>query len=182
MSGSLVDKKYFETFKRKTVEKWAGLKLNHSIYGFQIQQGTRWNPGLTNTQIIEYEKKMCIAFPDDYKCMLSVVNGTDLATLNVYGNSGEPHRTSVGVYSYPKDLEIIEERINEVRKEREEITTVLLDQGFELEKEAGLVPIYSHRFVVCEKDSSKSTVLSISGKDAIVYGNSLREYLEKEFL
>ena len=182
MSGSLVDKKFFETFKRKTEEKWAGHKLNPSIYGFQIQPGTRWNPALTNTRILEYEKKLGTSFPDDYKCLLSVINGTDLATLNIYGDSGEPHRTSPGVYSYPKDLGIIEERIKEVDEERDEITTVLLDQGYELENEAGLVPIYSHRFVVCEKEPSKSTVLSISGTDAIVYGNSLREYLEKEFL
>lgn len=45
------------------------------------------------------------------------------------------------------------------------------------------MPIYIHRYVVCTSDPGNSVVLSIKdGSDAIVYGNSLREYLEREFL
>jgi hypothetical protein len=48
---------------------------------------------------------------------------------------------------------------------------------------AGLMPLYLHRYAVCTSDLSRSIVLSIvSASDAIVYGNSLREHLEKEFL
>jgi len=37
--------------------------------------------------------------------------------------------------------------------------------------------------LVCTRDLSASVVLSVhSADDAIVYGHSLREYLEKEFL
>lgn len=182
MSASLADNKFFEIFKRKTEEKWARLELNPSIHGFQIQPGTRWNPGLTSAQIFEYEQGLGCRFPEDFKGMLSVINGTNLSALNIYGNSGEPHRTSPGVYSYPKDLAVVEEYISEVRKDRDEIIAVLMDQGFKLDKEAVLVPVYSHRFIVCGKDSGKSPVLSVVGTDAIVYGDNLREYLEKEFL
>jgi len=35
------------------------------------------------------------------------MNGTDKPALNVYGNSGQPRRESVGVYSYPRDVEIV---------------------------------------------------------------------------
>jgi len=45
------------------------------------------------------------------------------------------------------------------------------------------MPIYAHRYIVCAPDLAGSAVLSISdGADAIVYGSSLLEYLEGEFL
>jgi hypothetical protein len=59
----------------------------------------------------------------------------------------------------------------------------MAEQGFDLAAEAALAPIYLHRFVVCTSDLSSSPVLSIcDGSDAIIYGNSLKEYLENEFL
>jgi len=44
--------------------------------------------------------------------------------------------------------------------------------------------VYIHRYLVCTIDLNSSVVLSIvvNATDAIVYGNTLREYLEKEFL
>jgi transposase-like protein len=44
--------------------------------------------------------------------------------------------------------------------------------------------LYFHRYLVCTTDLNSSVVLSIvvNATDAIVYGNSLKEYLEKEFL
>ena len=112
------------------------------------------------------------------------MNGTDLATLNVYGSCGEPQRESVGVYSYPRDIEAVKARIEHIRANRAEIAADLAGQGFELPAEAGLVPVYIHRYLVCTTDLNSSVVLSIvvNATDAIVYGNSLRGYLEKEFL
>ena len=68
------------------------------------------------------------------------LNGTDLPTLNLYGSSGEPHRKSVGVYSYPRDIEIVKQRIEETHANRAEIAADLAGQGFELPVEATLVP------------------------------------------
>lgn len=60
----------------------------------------------------------------------------------------------------------------------------LADQGFDLAPEMGLMPIVSHRYVVCSPNPESSVVLSVvvEGTDAIVYADSLRDYLEKEFL
>jgi hypothetical protein len=112
------------------------------------------------------------------------MNGTDLPTLNVYGSCGEPPLESVGVYSYPRDIEAVKERIEHIRASRAEIAADLAGQGFELPAEASLVPVFTHRYVVCTSDLNSSVVLSIvtHATDAIVYGDSLREYLEKEFL
>ena len=111
------------------------------------------------------------------------MNGTDLATLNVYGHSGEPPRQSTGVFSFPRDLDEVKRRVKEVESYRGQLTTTLAEQGFNLDPEDSLVPIYSLRYVVCTSDRATSVVLSIADeKDAIVYGNSLQEYLQKDFL
>ena len=101
-----------------------------------VQQGTRWNPGLSDEQIADYEVALGVHFPHDFKAFLREMNGTDLPTLNVYGYCGEPHRHSVGVYSYPRDLELIKERIEHISASRAEIASDLSEQGFELLPEA----------------------------------------------
>lgn len=171
-------------FKRTTEQKWNREPVDPTVYGFQFQRGTRWNPGLSNLEIREYENALGMRFPHDVRAFLSVMNGTDMPTLNVYAHCGEPHRTSVGVYSHPRDLKIIKERIRDVHESRDEIARDLKEQGFDLPNEADLLPIYGHRYVVCSSDLDSSVVLSIvvHDVDAIVYGNSLREYLERDFL
>jgi hypothetical protein len=113
--------------------------------------------------------------------MLSVMNGTDLPAINVYGSSGHAVCEGVAVYAYPRDLGVVREWMGYAREDRDGIAEVLLDQGFHLEPEAGLVPVYSHRFLVCAADALDGAVLSIVGTDAIVYGRTLVEYLHSEF-
>lgn len=76
------------------------------------------------------------------------------------------------------------QRIEDVRESRNEITTDLRNQGFDLSTEADLVPIYGHRYVLCTSNLNHSVVLSIvvHSIDTVVYGKSLQEYLEHEFL
>ena len=175
---------FLTKFKLLTEQKWGTQDINPSIYGFQFQRGTRWNTGLPDEKIKEYEDVLGVKFPDDFRVFLREMNGTDLPTLNIYGYCGEPPRTSVGVYPYPRDLEFVQQLIEDVRESREEIAADLESQGFALSEEANLVPIFSHRYVVCAVDPSDCAVLSIvvHDVDAIVYGSSLQEYLEKEFL
>jgi hypothetical protein len=81
-------------------------------------------------------------------------------------------------------VEIVKPLIEDVRVNRADIPRDLAEQAFELCTEANLVPVYSHRYVVCVPNSDSSVVLSIvvCDTDAIVYGSSLKEYLEREFL
>jgi hypothetical protein len=176
------DTQFFIDFKQKTEILWSQAVINESLYGFQIQRDTRWNPGLTDSQITDYEMKVQGRFPDDFRQMLRVMNGTDLPTLNIYGSSDLPPNTHVSVYTYPRDLQIIEYLISKIHKVKNEIIEVLSEQGYTLEPTAALIPIYSHRFIVCSMSPELSTVLSIYDTDAIVYGETLTEYLEKEFL
>jgi hypothetical protein len=175
---------FLTEFKRATEAKWSQKSIDPTLYGFQFQRGTRWNEGLSDEMVTEYERVLRVRFPHDFKAFLREMNGTDLATLNVYGSSVEPPRESVGVYSYPRDIETVKARIEHIRACRVAIAADLAGQGFELPAEASLVPVFSHRYVACTSDLNKSVVLSIvvNDTDAVVYGNSLKEYLEKEFL
>ncbi len=178
----MLDKEYLAEFKRKTETRWETAQINPGIYGFQFIKGTKWNPGLKPAQITQFEEALSVRFPTDFRLMLQAVNGTDLPTLNVYGSSGEPHRESIGVYSYPRDLAAIQQHIKDVATQRREIAAALSGQGYFLEPNAGLVPIYSHRYIVCGSDPDTCTILSIHGTDAIVYADSLKTYLNIEFL
>jgi len=175
---------FLAEFKRATEAKWGEKLIDPTLYGFQFQRGTRWNEGLSDETVTEYERVLNVRFPHDFKAFLREMNGTDLATLNVYGSCGEPQRESVGIYSYPRDIETVKARIEHIRANRAEIAADLAGQGFKLPAEASLVPVYFHRYLVCTTDLNSSVVLSIvvNATDAIVYGNSLKEYLEEEFL
>jgi hypothetical protein len=179
----MMNSEFLPEFRRKTEEHWRQHSIDPSIYGFQFQAGTRWNAGLSDEQILAYENAVSIRFPLDFKAFLRIMNGTDLPTLNVFGGSGEPFREWIGVYSFPRDIAHVQLRISEVSANREKLAATLADQGFILAVTATLMPIYAHRVVVCDEDPKSSVVLSIwDSEDAVVYGNSLQEYLEVEFL
>jgi hypothetical protein len=107
------------------------------------------------------------------------MNGTDLPTINIYGNCGEPPRTSVGVYSFPRDIEMIQRRMEDVSKNQTEIVADLAEQGFNLSSSAHLLPVFAHRYVICTSEPDTSVVLSIVAHevDAIVCADSLQAYL-----
>lgn len=179
----MLDAEFLTSFKRATEDNWSRALLDPDVAGFQFQRGTRWRPGLTKEEITDYEKTLGCHFPKDLQTFLQSMNGTDLPTINIYAGTERP-RESLGVYSYPRDLEFIRWRMENAGRNRKEVSADLAKQGFGLPPEAGLVPFYEHWYVVCTADPESSVVLSIvvDSVDAIVYGNSLEEYLEKEFL
>jgi hypothetical protein len=179
-----VQRELFTGLKRETEKRWVSAEINPEIYGLQFQPGTRWNAGLSERLISEYECVLGARFPHDFHAFLGEMNGTDLPTLNVYGSSGHPHEKSPGVYSYPRDLDPVRKRAGDIRENWDEIVRDLGSQGFELISEARVIPVYEHRYLVCAPNLENSIMLSIAvnSVDAMVYANSLEEYLVKEFL
>ncbi|MFO0954002.1 MAG: hypothetical protein U0835_23180 [Isosphaeraceae bacterium] len=177
----MITKDFVINFKNTTENRWRTQSMDPALYGFQFQKGTRWNPGLSEKQISRYERDLGISFPIDLRLFFAHLNGTDLETLNVYGNSGEPYLKGVGVYSYPNDLDVVKERIADIVEEFTDVSSLLFDVG--LGKKGGnLLPFYNNRYVVCGSDYPDVPVLSVEGNDAIVYATDFRGYLEKEFL
>jgi hypothetical protein len=176
-------KRLLTDLKAATEEKWRNASIDPHLYGFQIQRSTRWNPGLSEQEITEYERALGVQFPDEFKAFLRVMNGTDRPTINIYGSCGEAPREGAGIYAYPRDLKIVKEMMGRCQKEWTQLSATMAAQGFRLTEDAKLVPIYAHRYVVCTGEHNAGMVLSIqSADDAIVYADSLTEYLEKEFL
>jgi len=87
---------FLTKFKHATEAKWSEKLIDPALYGFQFQRGTRWNEGLSDETVTEYERVLSVRFPHDFKAFVREMNGTDLATVNVYGSCGEPQRESVG--------------------------------------------------------------------------------------
>lgn len=164
---------FLHNFKNITEQNWKETKINTRIYGFQFQTGTKWNIGLNDQKIKEYENHLKIEFPEELKMLLHVINGTNLPTINVYGNSGEQYKYSVGVYSYPRDIKEILDRIERVIKHSEYWDFDIIENDY-------LLPFYSHRYIQI-RNNEVLRVVSIYDEDGIEYGSTLLEYLEKEF-
>jgi hypothetical protein len=94
----MLTSRFLADFKRATESKWRKCSINPTVFGFQFQRGTRWNPGLSDELIAAYQDVLGVRFPRDFQTFLRSMNGNDLPTLNIYGSCGEPPRESVGVY------------------------------------------------------------------------------------
>lgn len=180
----MIDSDFLTELRNATERMWSSQTINPTIYGFQFQRGTRWMPGLSDQQISAYEDILGTKFPLDFRTFLRAMNGTDSPTMNVYGSSGTAPLQSVGVYSYPRDSEVVKQLIGILEGNRHAIALDLASQGFHLPAQASLVPICGHRYVVCTRNLNTSVVLSVvvHDVDATVYANSLREYLQKDFM
>lgn len=170
---------FLQKFKNDTELSWSKREINTRIYGFQIQQHTKWLPGLSDTEISEYEFALGFSFPNDMRAFLHFINGVDKPQINIYGNDGTPNAYAYMLYSYPRDLEAVKQMISYIEINHVEIPDP--PEGVELKAADKFLPIYSHRYVLCSDDPKQSTVLSIHGADAIVYGKDLQSYLLNEF-
>ncbi len=163
--------RFFVWLKQETEAYWKDIKLKDEIYGFQIQAGTRWNPGLNDDEIARYEKDMGFAFPPIYKLYLKAMNGTDKDTINIYGRSGEPVRYGTGFYSYPRDLAKAREMIAWIYE-----SCHVTPADVEAREIPHIMPIVAHRFLVVDRCAS-NPVLSMYGDDIIPYGTDLMDFL-----
>ena len=176
-----LDEAFVLDFKRRSEERWRSARIDRGLYGFQFRPGTRWNPGLADSEIDRFQKELGMEFPREFRLLLRNLNGTDLPTLNVYGNCGEPESERPGVYSFPKDLAIVKGYLERLDSDWSDVVKVLRSEGFELTREMALIPFYVHRFLVGLPNGDPGPVLSIMDTDAIVYSDSLRSFLEDEF-
>jgi hypothetical protein len=177
----MLDSRFAADFKRASEQKWRQKSLDGAVWGFQIQPLTCWNPGLSDELITEFEAAVDARFSLDFRTFLQGMNGTDLPAIDLRGGGGEAPRFGPGFYSYPRDLEITNQRIRDLGSDRTPLKRTLEEQGFDLSDDAKLVPVYAHRYIVCQPGFDESAVLSIwDDCDAIVYGTSLAKYLEKE--
>ncbi|MCU4165387.1 SMI1/KNR4 family protein [Carboxylicivirga caseinilyticus] len=97
-----VSEKHFEEFE-----------LDKEAYGLDFQKGTKWNIGLSDREIGEFQKELGFEFPYELKQFYKTVNGTNVPGVNTFGESGMQYNYEPIYYSYPVHVTIIKELINE---------------------------------------------------------------------
>jgi SMI1 / KNR4 family (SUKH-1) len=164
----------FQKLKKKSEEYWSKIELNPRIYGFQVQKGTKWKEGLTKKEIENFEQILGFRFPQIYKDYLTVMNGTEKDTINIYGNSGEEFNYGKGYYSYPEDIEEIKDNINWILESFKVTTEDIVKKHI-----PNIIPIVSHRFLIADKCVA-NPILSMYGDDVILYDNALPSFIEND--
>ncbi|NTS42153.1 hypothetical protein HRG84_14715 [Flavisolibacter sp. BT320] len=164
---------FFETIKRESEKFWNDTLPNKDIYGFQIQPDTKWRPGLTNTEIQEFETAMGFSFPTPLWNFYKTMNGLTKAGINLYGKNGTPPAFRPLFYSFPDDLRLVKEQIEWIY----EATSVKAEdlQGLGVSR---IFPVYQHRFMLV--DHPDHPILSMYGDDIIYWADSLSKLLANE--
>src|SRR5687768_13373501 len=104
----------FETIKLKSEMFWIDTSLNKRIYGFQIAQATKWRKGLNNRELEEFENCLGFSFPTPLRNFYKTMNGLTNPGINLYGNDGTPPTSRAVFYSYPDDLNLIQDQIDTI--------------------------------------------------------------------
>ena len=164
---------FFETIKLESEKFWLDAFVDKRLYGFQIQPGTKWRPGLTDKQIEEFERVMGVSFPTPLRNFYMTMNGLTKPGINVYGNTGTPPAYQSVLYSFPEDINVITEKIEWIY----EATCVKeIDlKGLGISK---IFPVFLHRFMLV--DHPDHPILSMYGEDIIYYADSLSKLLANE--
>ncbi len=160
---------FFEKLKSESEKFWEVTDINRKIFGFQIQNGTKWNKGLSENELMEFQKDVKLEFPEELKNFYRIMNGLDKKGINVNGNNGEGISFKPIYYSYPIDLELIKENINWIY-ESNEVNIDLVEQN-EIPK---IFPIIGHRFLIIDENKQ---ILSMYGNDIIYWSENISKLI-----
>ncbi|MEO6149903.1 MAG: SMI1/KNR4 family protein, partial [Mucilaginibacter sp.] len=166
---------YYINIKKLSNQYWETTGINYDVFGFQVQQGTKWKDGLSQSQINDFEKEMGFTFPESLKNFYSVMNGLNKPGINVFGSQKSHPSYSPLFYSYPEDLDLIKTMIKSAYKENDITAGQLMTGGT-----PKIFPVLSHRFLVL--NGNGSPVISINGNDSVYWADSLSKLLGVEIL
>ena len=164
---------FFETIKRESEKFWMDTSPNKSIYGFQIQQSTKWRQGLSDTELKEFENSIGFSFPTPLRNFYKTMNGLTKQGISLYGNDGTPSTLRPVFYSYPDDTQLIKEQIDWIYE-----ATSVKKKYLENVEVSRIFPIYGHRFMLI--DILGNPILSMYGDDIIYYADNLSKLLVNE--
>lgn len=164
---------FFETIKNESEKFWVDSSPSKSIYGFQIQQDTKWRQGLSDTELQEFENSFDFSFPTPLLNFYKTMNGLTKQGINIYGNDGTPHAFRPVFYSYPDDIQLIQEQIDWIYE-----ATSVKKEDLESLEVSRIFPVYGHRFMLI--DIPDNPILSMYGDDIIYYSDNLSKLLVNE--
>jgi hypothetical protein len=160
---------YFQAIKEISNKYWLDTDISNRIYGYQIQTGTKWRPGLTEKELTEFESEIGYGFPIPLRNFYLTMNGLDKPGINVYGQSGNPSSYRPIYYSYPDDIDAIKSLIHWVLSENGLAERDLPGRA------SRFFPVMSHRCILI--DEPDNPVLSMHGNDIIYWSDNLAKFL-----
>ncbi|MBX9851809.1 MAG: SMI1/KNR4 family protein [Cytophagaceae bacterium] len=161
---------FFQAIKEKSNQYWRKAEIDKSLFGFQIQEGTKWRDGLTDDQLRKFETEMGLKFPESLRNFYLTMNGLDKPGINVYGASGEPYAYWPIYYSFPEDIEVIKEQILWIYSSNNTNPDKLKEMGA-----SRIFPICGHRFLLL--DEPDNPILSMYAHDIIYWTDSLSKLI-----
>ncbi len=198
---------FLDWFQKRTEEEWKHTEnkplevYETSRYGgIEWRPGTKWNESLSENEINTIERKYQISFPAEYRLFLAHlgVPDRDQIVIKWHGDKIMRVNKKPGFHDWKNGLDQIDVAIQKPLKgilseveyglwgknwgkrpnsqdKREQIVTGLVAEA------SLLIPIYGHRYLVGSPLKSWNPVLSIGGRDIIIYGTDFRKYLLFEF-
>jgi len=164
---------YFQTIKNLSEQYWSVTQPNKNIYGFQIQENTIWNPGLSDADLQQFQDAIGFTFPEPLKNFYKVMNGLSKPGINLYGSDGTKPILNPVFYSYPQDLEEIKNLIKWIYD-----ANLVLENDLSELNISRIFPVCWHRFVLI--DVSGNPILSMYGDDIIYWSDNLCKLLANE--
>ena len=164
----------FEYIKTLSEQKWKNVTLDE-YWGFQIQENSIWNDGLSEKELNDFQKQMGFKFPESLRNFYKTMNGLNKSGINVSGdlkNENPTYRSTF--YSYPNDLELIKEQINWILD-----SNGIKIQDIEKGKAPFIFPYFGHRFLIVD---SNEQVLSMYGDDIIPWADNLAKGILTDIL
>lgn len=169
----------WQKFKQITEALWENYSpYEEGVSGFQIQTGTKWNSGLSISEIKDLEVLFGIVLPFEYQRMLKVINGFDRENVDFYEEEKQYFRSC---YKYPDDWEVVQEFIAELYDNLKHIKIALKELELAEKDIKGFIPLYGHRALVVFENLELTPVISAVGNDVIIFGHSLIECWKREF-
>lgn len=136
-------------FKDHSERHFATLEVDKKAYGLQHQKGTTWRPGLTEDELLAFQREVGFDFPAELCAFYRVMNGTDLPGVNIYGEEGLPYTYAPIYFSYPEHLPQIQQAIQELLVIKSLTINRMLEEGIPF-----IFPINAFYFIIVDSQTN----------------------------
>ncbi|MGG5210875.1 SMI1/KNR4 family protein [Chryseobacterium sp. MIQD13] len=160
----------FEFIKKESEKYWQKIDLQ-ICWGLQIQEGSRWRKGLSETELEDFQKQLNITFPESLKNYYRTMNGLDKPGIDNNGGYGDIYFGPI-FYSYPDDIPTIQSRIEWIMEENRVTEDIIRNQNV-----PSIIPYLGHRFLILDKEE---IVLSMFGNDIVFWADNLSKGIAKD--
>lgn len=176
MPKPTADLGFFAVLKTITEKYWSGMLPDETMYGLQIQRGSQWCSGLSDSDIDRFGKHFHIEFPFDLRCYYKTMNGLSLPGIDLYACDGRDPDYRPYFYSYPDSLPVMK-RAQAATYEAKKLTPAAF---FPQNDVSPIFPITPGHFVLTAEPGCP--VVSIYGDQVLLCADSLCKFLVTECL